>query len=61
MLLTTGYNFEGYDIVKYLDVLSASVVLGTGMFSSANVSIADFFGTRSDSYERKLQDAKMLL
>ena len=58
MLLTTGYNFEGYDIVKYLDVLSASVVLGTGMFSSANASIADFLGTRSDSYERKLQEAK---
>ena len=58
MLITTGYNFEGYDIIKYLDVLSASVVLGTGMFSSANASIADFFGTRSDSYERKLQDAK---
>lgn len=58
MLITTGYNFEGYDIVKYLDVLSASVVIGTGMFSSANASIADFFGTRSDSYERKLQNAK---
>lgn len=58
MLITTGYNFEGYDIVKYLDVLSASVVLGTGIFSSANASIADLFGTRSDSYERKLQDAK---
>lgn len=58
MLITTGYNFEGYDIVKYLDVLSASVVIGTGMLSSANASVADFFGTRSNSYERKLQDAK---
>lgn len=58
MLITTGYNFEGYDIVQYLDVLSASIVLGTGMFSSANASVADFFGTRSNSYEHKLQDAK---
>ena len=58
MLITTGYNFEGHDIVEYLGVLSASVVIGTGMLSSANASVADFFGSRSNSYERKLQDAK---
>lgn len=58
MLTTTGFNFEGYRIVKYLDVISAEVVLGTGIFSSFSTSFADLTGTRSGSYERKLEDGK---
>lgn len=42
MLQTTGYNFDGYRIVKYLKVVSSEVVLGTGLFSSIGSSVADF-------------------
>lgn len=42
MLITTGYNFEGYVITQYIDVISASVVLGTGIFSSFGAAVADF-------------------
>lgn len=58
MLTTTGFNFEGYRIVKYLDVISSEVVLGTGIFSSFSSSFADLTGTRSGSYERKLESGK---
>lgn len=42
MLLTSEYNFEGYEIVTYIAHDSAQAVLGTGIFSSVNVSLADF-------------------
>ena len=58
MLTTTGFNFEGYRIVEYLDVISSEVVLGTGLFSSLSSSFADLTGTRSGSYERKLETGK---
>lgn len=58
MLLTSGYNFEGYDIVSYIGHESAQVVLGTGIFSSLDVSLSDFLGSRSNSYENKLASAE---
>lgn len=32
-LLTTGYDFSGYKIIKYIGVISGEVVLGTGFLS----------------------------
>lgn len=58
MVMTSGYNFEGYDIVSYIGHESVQVVLGTGMFSSIDASVADFFGTRSSAYEDKLDMAE---
>ena len=58
MVLTTGYNFDGYKITNYLNVISAEVVLGTGIFSSLGSQFADFTGSRSGTYERKLESAK---
>ena len=58
MLITSGYNFEGYDIVNYLGHESVQVVLGTGIFSSFDASISDLLGTRSSAYEDKLNLAE---
>ncbi len=58
MFITSGYNFEGYDIVSYLGHESVQVVLGTGVFSSFDASISDFLGTRSNAYEDKLNMAE---
>lgn len=58
MILTTGYNIDGYKITSYLNVISAEVVLGTGIFSALGSQFADFTGTRSGTYERKLESAK---
>ena len=58
MLITSGYNFEGYDIVNYLGYESVQVVLGTGIFSSFDASISDLLGTRSSAYEDKLNLAE---
>lgn len=58
MKLTSGYNFEGHKIIKYCDVLSCSVVMGTGMFSEIEASITDMFGTKSREFSSKIEKAK---
>lgn len=57
-LMTTGFNFEGYDIQKYVGVISEEVVLGTGFISEFSASISDFFGGASNTFSRKLKAAK---
>lgn len=58
MLITTGYNFEGHVITQYIDVISASVVLGTGIFSSFGAAVADLSGSRGGMYEDKLESGR---
>lgn len=56
--ITSGYNFEGYNIVEYLGHYTGEYVLGTGFLSSLDASIADFIGSGSGLYKDKLQNAK---
>ena len=56
--ITTGYNFEKFDIVDYKDIISAEVVLGTGIFSELNAQISDLFGTKASEFEGKIAIAK---
>lgn len=57
-LITTGYNFEGYDIIKYRGLVSGEVVLGTGFLSEFSASFSDFFGSESNKFADKIIDAK---
>lgn len=58
ILMTSGYNFEGYTINNYLGVYSGECALGTGFLSTLGASFADFFGTNSTMYSDKLKRAK---
>jgi len=58
LLLTTGFEFQHRPITEYLDVVTAEVVIGTGLLTEFLGSWADFFGTTSGAFERKLEDAK---
>lgn len=60
ILSTIGYSFEGYTIIKYIDVISNPVVIGTGFLSSLGASFADLTGTRSSTYENKLEKAEKI-
>lgn len=57
-LTTTGSLLEGYHIQKYLGIVSGHVVLGTGMFSSFDASMADLTGSEASAYTEKLDMAK---
>lgn len=58
MLITSGYNFEGYRITDYLGFCSGECALGTGFLSSFGAGIADLLGTNSSMYEDKLNKAR---
>lgn len=58
MLITSGYDFEGYIITDYLGLCSGEAALGTGFLSSFGANLADLLGTNSSLYEEKLTDAR---
>lgn len=47
-LTTYGFDFEEYKIIKYLNVMSGQIVLGTGFFSEFGASLSDLFGVGSN-------------
>ncbi len=58
ILLTTGNNFEGYQIIEYCGVKSASVVLGTGFLSEFSASLNDIRGSEDNRMANKIEEAK---
>lgn len=56
--LTTGYDFNGYNITRYVGIISGEVVLGTGFLSEFSASISDLFGAESSTFANKLETAK---
>lgn len=59
-MTTTGFNFEGYKITKYISVISGNVVLGTGLLTDASTVLNDFLGTTSNAFENKMEKAKSI-
>lgn len=59
-MLTTGYNFEGYTISKYHGLVSGECVLGSGLISYFEASIANTLGTETSGYSEKMRNAKQL-
>lgn len=57
-LVTTGYNFEGYDIIEYRGLVSGEVVLGTGFLSEFSASFSDLLGSESNKFSDKIITAK---
>lgn len=57
-MITSGFNFEDYKIVKYCGYCTGECVLGTGFLSSLESGISDFLGMSSGMYENKLMQAK---
>ena len=57
-MMTTGYDFVGYKIKKYIGIVSGQVVLGTGFLSELSASYSDFFGVQSQKFATKLEQAK---
>ena len=57
-LITTTYEFKGYEIKEYKGLVSGEVVLGTGVFSEMSTSFSDLFGIESEEFSSKLKVAK---
>lgn len=56
IITTTTNTLEGWAIDEYLPPISVNVVVGANILSDIAASWTDFFGGRSTTYEKKLQD-----
>lgn len=58
VLVTTTGDVEGYVVEKYIDVISAEAVMGTGLFSELSAGVSDILGKRSGQFEKKIASAR---
>ena len=58
LLVTSGYNFEGYKITEYKNMVSGECALGTGFLSEFSASVSDLFGSSSSAFSEKMYTAK---
>lgn len=58
LLISSGYNFEGYKIAKYCDFITAQTVFGMGVFKAMAASIANMTGYESAALNNKIDEAK---
>ncbi len=55
-IITTTHSIERWEIREYYPPISSNVVIGTNIFCDITAVFADFFGGRSRSYERRLNN-----
>ena len=58
ILMTNGFDFEGYSIKKYLGLITNEAVIGTGLKSELSVAINDAFGSESRTFKSKVSQVK---
>jgi len=58
MIITTTPNIEGRPIREYLGVITSQTIIGANFFKDIFAGLRDFFGGRSGTYERVLDEAK---
>ena len=58
MILTTTPTIEGRKIVEYKGVLFGEVIVGVNFIKDVAASLRDFFGGRSNTYEKELVAAR---
>ena len=60
ILLTSTHQIEGHRIVKYHDIISGEMVIGTGLFSELSAGLADLGGSEVAAFKGKLGGAKKM-
>ena len=58
LLTTSGYNFEGYRIVKYVGVMTAECALGTGFLTEFTGNWMDSLGAESGMFGNKIRESR---
>lgn len=58
MLITTTYQVDGQPIRQYLGVISAESIIGANFLKDILANLTDFFGGRSNTYEKVLREGK---
>ncbi len=58
MVASSLFYMEGKKVIKYFDIITSEVVMGTGFLSELGASVSDILGVRSPEFESKLKTAK---
>lgn len=58
MILTTGPNIEGRQIVEYCGLVNGEAILGANIFKDFFAGVRDIVGGRSAGYEKSLRQAR---
>jgi uncharacterized protein YbjQ (UPF0145 family) len=59
MITTTTNSVEGRSIRTYLGVISSETIIGANVFEDILGGLRDFFGGRSGTYEKVMEEAKV--
>ncbi len=59
IMVTSGYDFENYRIIRYCDYISSESVFGMGMFKALLASVSSVTGVESESFRLKIKEAKI--
>jgi len=60
-MITSGHDFQGFEIRAYHGFISAETVIGMGMFSGLSASVSNLTGNESDRFTSKLEDTKSVV
>jgi uncharacterized protein YbjQ (UPF0145 family) len=58
MLTTTTPDIQGRTIEQYLGIVSSEVIIGANVIKDIFAGLRDFFGGRSVTYEKVLEEAR---
>lgn len=58
MITTTTPEIQGRTIQQYYGVVSAEVIIGANVLKDIFAGLRDFFGGRSATYEKVLEEAR---
>jgi uncharacterized protein YbjQ (UPF0145 family) len=58
MILTTTPSIEGKEIKQYIGIITGETIIGANAIKDMFAGFTDFFGGRSNSYEKVLREAK---
>ena len=58
MIVTTTPTIEGHTIKEYKGLVSGEVIFGMNFLKDFGASLRDFFGGRTDSYEKAMLEGR---
>ena len=58
MIITTTPTIEGHSIKEYKGLVSGEVIFGMNFLKDFGASLRDFFGGRTDSYEKAMLEGR---
>jgi uncharacterized protein YbjQ (UPF0145 family) len=58
MIVSTTSTLQGKNVDEYLGIVTAEVIIGANIFKDIMGGLRDFFGGRSATYEKVLDEAR---